>query len=163
MFYNMGDLHRRHERSSIFNTEDTLKYAPYISKYKLPLDLGLPAFSWLVHSRGPFVVDLRSDLSGDDLQKVPELWELSSSPATGRRYKARRSHYFHGVYYVQGDTLDVESIEPADTLQAGELAESYKSPLQRFSTVALFDLNERMSKHYGKNEIEKVFNVFGAR
>jgi len=155
MFYNMGDLQLRDKRNSIFNREDALKYTSFISKYKLPLDVALAVFSWSIHERDQMILGLYSSLTVDDI--TANSFFIKES---GQHFKAKMSHYFHGVYYIKGDSVKFEGMNPQETLLAAKLLISSHGFFENFSTVALFDLNERMFKEYGTNGIEKIFGIF---
>lgn len=46
MVYNTGDFRDRNEEKPILDVDVVLKYADYLSDYKLPLATALPVFSW---------------------------------------------------------------------------------------------------------------------
>ena len=155
MFYNFGRIKADSDRSSIFNKQDAIRYTSYIEGYRLPLDVSLPIFSWVVQSRDGKIIRLVSKTDSDDLIKVENFKRLSPD-----RFTATKSFFYHGSYYAEGDSLLVESTRPALTEAAAHLAVAGAQWKSRYDTVAFFDIDERNLDHYGKNEIDKIFKQF---
>jgi hypothetical protein len=136
MFYNFGRIQADASRSSIFNAEDASRYSNFIESYRLPLDVVLPAFSWSVHSREGEVVGVLEQLTTEDLDSFEGFRKLSPN-----RYRASRSFFFRGRYFVDGDLVVVEETTPEMTREAATLAQRGVGR-KRYATVALFDLDE---------------------
>lgn len=154
MFYNFGPLRADAVRSSIFNAPDAARYAAHIARYTLPLDLALPLFSWSVHSRDGSVLGLIEKLERADLASADGF--LALSPV---RYKAVRSFFFRGRYFMDGDELLLEETTPAVTRQAAELAARGARP-KPFATIAFFDLDERNLRHYAAFDFHSILAAF---
>jgi hypothetical protein len=153
MFYNMGKLASDATRPSIFNSDDASRYTAWIDRYPLPLDAGLPVFSWLVHVRGGRIVGL--------IEK-PDLVELAQTPGLQRqapdRYVAERGLLFRGGYLQEGDTLTLEAMTPARAQQAADLLAQHFHPRGPFS-IALFDLDARNLHGYSQVDLNNLFNA----
>lgn len=155
MFYNFGKIEADSDKSSIFNSEDASKYSKYISNYRLPLDISLPIFSWVVHSRDGKIVSLLDKVSSDELLAIDGVKRIDEL-----RFEATRSFFFHGKFFAKGDLLLLEHTGPSETKQAADLAIRGADWKKTYQTVAMFDLDEGNLRHYGKNEIENIFKQF---
>ena len=113
MFYNFGPIQADSPRSSIFNAEDAGRYASFIARYPLTLDLALPAFSWSVHSREGRVIELLEHLTEADVWAFDGFLKVSPN-----HYLASRSFFFRGRYFMEGDLLLMETTTPDITRQA---------------------------------------------
>ncbi len=155
MFYNFGRIQADSEKSSIFNAADAARYTSYISKYKLPLDISLPLFSWVVHSRDGKVLDLIDKSDSQELDSVPQLMRERNL-----RYRVLSAFFYRGKYFAQGDLLAVEETDPSLTRLAADLAIQGAGRRKKYQTVAFFDLDERNLNRYGNTEIESIFRKF---
>ena len=156
MFYNFGRIHADAQRSSIFNAQEAARYASYIAGYPLPLDVSLPLFSWVVHSRAGEVLGL-VDKAGPAEIEASGAFRL----AAPRQYEAARGLFFRGRYFMQGDRLLVEETTPVETLQAAVLA-ARGAGAKGFSRAALFDLDERNLARYSMANLTGVFDALKA-
>ncbi len=155
MYYNMGKIAARSSRLSIYNQEDADKYASWIDRYPLPLDLALPVFSWAIQERGDAVVAL--------LESVAET-ELADSNlfarTTATTYLVTRSGLFHGRYFYQGDRVRFETVTPELTRLAARSAAAHQPRHAPFQTIAFFDLNARTMARYEPSFFPKALAVF---
>lgn len=155
MFYNFGRIQADGARSSIFNAEDASRYASFIAKYPMELDLVLPAFSWSVHSRDGNVLGLLEKLGEGEVAAFDGFRRVSAN-----RFTASRSFFFRGRYFMTGDLLLMETTTPEITKEAGALARHGAGWKKKYETVALFDLDEKHLKDYGEGEIESILGQF---
>jgi len=155
MFYNFGRILAEGERSSIFNKEDASLYTSYIAQYKMPLDISLPIFSWMVHSRDGKVLDLVDKMTESELLKDGSFEQIAP-----RKYLAKQSFFLRGRYFVKDDLLLIEETNPQITREAAELALKGAGSQKSYQTVAFFDIDEDIVKHYGEKEIENIFREF---
>jgi len=160
MFYNFGRIQADSPKSSIFNAADAAKYTRTIKDYSLPLDISLPLFSWVVHSRDGKVLTLLDKADSSDLDALKEL--VQEKPM---RYRVKSSFFYRGKYLAEGDLLAVEETDPAVTRLAADLALQGAGSgnwirKKNFKTVAFFDLDERNLNRYGNSEIESIFRKF---
>jgi hypothetical protein len=155
MFYNFGPIQADTPRSSIFNAEDAGRYASYIARYPLTLDLALPAFSWSVHSRERRVIELLEHVIEADVSAFDGFLNVSPN-----HYVASRSFFFHGRYFIEGDALLMETTTPDITNQAALVAQRGAGRHKRYGTVALFDLDDNQAKSYTGDDVERIFAKF---
>lgn len=155
MFYNFGRIQADAPRSSIFNKQDAARYSSHIASYPMPLDLSLPVFSWIVHSRDGKVLALLDKMDTSEWANSGDFAQLSP-----HKFIAKKSFFFHGRYYVQDDLLLVEVTDPRLTSEAAELAVRGTAWMKSYQTVAFFDIDESVIKNYGDQEIEKIYRQF---
>lgn len=155
MFYNFGRIRAESDHSSIFNERDAGRYAAYISKYKLPLDISLPIFSWGVHSRDRKVVGLINKVHAEDFVGIDGFLKIAAN-----KIRVTKSFFYRGTYYSEGDLLLLEGTGPALTKQAANLAIRGSDWRKNYQTVAFFDIDERNLARYDKNELQQIFNQF---
>jgi hypothetical protein len=155
MFYNFGPIQADSPRSSIFNAEDAGRYASYIARYPLTLDLALPTFSWSVHSREGRVIELLEHATDADVSAFDGFLKMSPN-----HYSASRSFFFHGKYFMEGDLLLMETTTPDITRQAALVARRGAGPYRRYGTVALFDLDDNQAKRDTGDEVEQILAQF---
>ena len=153
MYYNMGKLDVQTNRNSIFNLEDASKYVGYISKYPLPLDVVLPAFSWGVHFRGEKVIDLLNNLSSSDFKNSANFRRVDSLHIT-----VDSSMFFKGFYFMKADQIKIEEVPPGLCLQA---AQQLTDKLQhKPGAVAIFHLDSLTITRYEEKSLEEILNSF---
>ena len=155
MFYNFGPIQADSPRSSIFNAEDAGRYASYIARYPLTLDLALPAFSWSVHSREGRVIELLEHVTEADVSTFDGFFKVSPN-----HYSASRSFFFRGRYFMEGDLLLMETTTPDITRQAALVAKRGAGRHKGYGTVALFDLDDNQAKSYTGDEVERILAQF---
>jgi hypothetical protein len=155
MFYNFGRIQADTPNSSIFNPQDAGRYASYIARYPLKLDVVLPAFSWSVHSRDGQVLGLIENVPEDDIAAFDGFQKVAAN-----KYSASRSFFFRGRYFMRGDLLLMETTTPDMTKQAAVLAKNGAGWNKSYGTVALFDLDEQHLKKYSEADIESILEEF---
>jgi hypothetical protein len=154
MFYNFGRIQADSGQSSIFNADDASRYAAFIERYPLPLDVALPLFSWSIHSRESEVLGVFEKLTAADLDSFEGFKKLSAN-----KYTSTRAFFFRGRYFMQGDLVVIEETTPADALVAARLAKR-GAGRKKYNTVALFDLDEQHLKKFGSSSIGGVLASF---
>jgi len=153
MFYNMGDL-KATGRNSIYNADDAQKYTAYLGSYPLHLDVALPVFSWLVHTRkGKIIALLSKDRRPDECDTLH-----FSAHKTGEAFVVRESFLNDGMYYTEGDSLRPEQLSADELLQAAALLKANLKEEER--RVVFFDLDQHYINLYGKENFEKILAVF---
>jgi len=153
MYYNMGKIEATSGKNSIYNQGDAAKYVDYVSRYPLPLDIALPAFSWGLHIRGVKVIDLLNNMSPLDFKNNTNFGRLDSMQVT-----VDSSLFFKGIYFMKKDRIKIEEVTPELCLQA---AQQLCGKLQsKPGTVALFHLDSLMMTRYEEKKLEEIFNSF---
>ena len=78
MFYNMGRIDADDATSAIYDPAAAARYLGRLADYPLPLDVGLPIWSWVVHVRGNEVAGLFQDMDPSRLDDKPWLRSVSA-------------------------------------------------------------------------------------
>lgn len=150
MAYNMGQLDGDPTHQSIFDAERAKAYLGRLAEYPLPLDVGLPVWSWVVQVRDGAVVGLLQHADPTELGHQAFL----RRDADGR-FTATTSAFLQGTMVREGDQLKPEGLDAAATEHAAELIAAKLRPEPR--TVALFDLSDRNLDRLGVTTLEHLF------
>jgi hypothetical protein len=155
MFYNMGRIDAEEATSAIYDPAAAERYLGRLADYPLPLDVGLPIWSWVVHVRGTEVEGLLQDVDPARLGGEPWLRLVSA-----RRFAVTESAFLHGTLLRAGDFLDVEETTAATTRAAAETVAARLQGAHRPGTVALFHLSERNLANHDTAELARLFADF---
>lgn len=109
MVYNMGKITDEEEQNSIFNKTTTQQYLYGFNDYELPLNLALPAFSWVIHFKDQDIQNVLADVSPKLLDSLPALEKIEFN-----RYRATRNTMVKHWYVPKGSTLRLESAQQED-------------------------------------------------
>ncbi len=153
MPYNVGQVDRRGTENSIF---DRATAEPYFGHgdYPLPLDIGLPAFSWGVQFRkGRFLGLLSEELLQDALQRG-----LLRGETRGRMQVVQEDNEHRPELHL-GDEVRVEQTTPALIREAAQLA----STAVNSDTVAVvfFELGTRTFQELTPAFTDSTYRTFG--
>ncbi|TAE55515.1 MAG: hypothetical protein EAZ89_05590 [Bacteroidetes bacterium] len=153
MFYNMGDLRDPETQNSIFDPETAKPYLGGIKTYPLPLDVALPAFSWVVIVRQGRPIDLISPAP------VQELRDTSRFQAfTDQRFRVDSGTFLNGVYLYGGDELRIEQVDYSLLQEAASLV----APLIRNPDIHLvyYHLTPQTAEQYPYESLEAITRMF---
>jgi hypothetical protein len=153
MCYNMGNLRKYGIQNSILAQNELEKYiGNNLSDYPMPIDVGLPLFSWAVVFRQKQYIGIAKGLNSDSLNKK----NIFKATAQGQIYQLMQDLPAHGL--KRGDEVRWEAI-PALKLQAAALyIRKYVS--SDTVNVIYFHLNEPTLKHYNYETLEKTAALF---
>ncbi|MCT4638747.1 MAG: hypothetical protein N4A72_13690 [Bacteroidales bacterium] len=152
MVYNMGDIYKPSTNNSIFDIRILESYIGNISKYKLPLDVALPLFSWgVVYRFGKPV-------------KIIHPMNFSDTTGTGMfiaehgKLKVKTNGYFNGQYLYIDDVIRVEEVSFDDIIEGATLINSKmnKAP----EKVILYNLNSKLVNLNNYEKFENLRNSF---
>jgi hypothetical protein len=153
MLYNLNDPKKYESINSIFDYDKANAYFTSGKKYKLSLDVVLPAFSWGLIFRNQQFYQIENNLSDSDLNQLTFLQKESNS-----FYRVKADTVFNDLFLRFGDEIKPEEISIDDLNKAVELA--HKAINSNKYSVALFDLTEKEVKKYKPDEIDKIYNSF---
>jgi len=149
MCYNMGNLKNPATKNSIIETDELKKYIGNLSTYPLPLDLGLPLFSWMVLYRNGIYTGLIENLPGNIFTDAVALQK-------GNRFEILKDTLLAGYDLKKGDVLRDEQSEYAEILSAaGEVSKQLKNTTLR---VSLYHMDSVILKKYTLHELETIYN-----
>ncbi|MBZ4190365.1 hypothetical protein [Niabella beijingensis] len=149
MCYNMGDLQQVNVRNSIIDVQEFQRYVRQLSSYPLPLDAGLPLFSWIViFDKGRFAGLIRNETAS-----------LEGRPAfrkSGWGYEVQKDTVLGGRLVKRGQFLRPENSDFSTVKTVGkQLSERISN---RELRVALYHLDSLTLNKYSFYELENIFN-----
>jgi len=149
MCYNMGDLQQEHVKNSIIDAQEFQRYIQRVSTYPLPLDVGLPLFSWVVvFENGQFAGLIRNAM---DLSVKPDFFKRS-----GTGYRVLKDTVLGGRPVRTGQFLRPELSDMAAVKAVGRsLSEKLGN---RKLTVALYHMDSVTLSKYSFYELESIYN-----
>ena len=149
MCYNMGNLKNPATQNSILETTELQKYTASLSSYPLPLDIGLPLFSWQVLFRNNSYAGLIENMPDSILQNG--LFERK-----GNRYRLLKDSLVEGYALQKDDVLRDEQIDFKELLSTAAIINGKlkNTPCR----VSFYHLDSVILKKYSLNELETVFN-----
>lgn len=155
MFYNMGHLNARVQSpSSIYNKADAAKYVTSLPRYPLPLDVALPVFSWVVHTRSGKVIQLYSNIRRTQLENRQRF-----EPLGKHAFRARNSFFMAGVYIKENDILKAEETGREIAEKAARQLAAYLPPLQS-RTIIYYELSTLDPEEYQVEDILDLTDHF---
>ena len=145
MCYNTGDFKKFDTQNSILDAKDVKPYTKWLKKYRLPLALALPAYSWCVEFDGhkQFVNLNRRSWNAEDT--------LEFKPVGNNLYERRDAEEWpeDAVRYIRHERV------PAETnLEAKRLIQKKMGK----TAVILFHLDGHELSKYSENEIKDFYH-----
>jgi len=151
MCYNMGNLRKYGNQNSILDLPEMKKYlGDNIGAYPMPVDVGLPLFSWAVAFRDKEYIGISKRIKFVDLNNKNQFIFIGNNI-----YKAAEDLPEFGLQ--KADEVRWEAVSVPDL----EAAAGYLSSLIKTDTtnVIYFHLDEAVIKPFGYNDLEKVNNL----
>ena len=152
MCYNMGNLRKYGEQNSILEISELKKYlGDNVTTYPMPIDIGLPLFSWAVAFRTKDYIGIAKRISFDNLNNKNQFIFIKNNI-----YQAKTNLPDYGL--KTNDEVRWENVS-AGNLQA---AATYLSPLVKTDTVNViyFHLDDATIKTYTYDDLEKTTHLF---
>jgi hypothetical protein len=152
MCYNMGDLRKYGSQNSILDLKELKRYAGQnISRYPLPLDIGLPLFSWAVAFREKQYAGISKRISLIDLHNKNQFIFTGNN-----LYQAVTDLPYCGL--LKDDEVRWEQVSTPELAEAA----SYLSRLIKTDSinVVYFHLDETVLAAHNFADLEKVDNIF---
>ncbi len=147
MCYNMGNLKNFDTKNSILDPEELDKYVLNLSKYPLPLDVGLPLFNWYVLFRNKKYVGLI---------KLINTGAANIKKDGYNHFQFLMDTIISNIAFKKDDVLRFEESSYTDILKA---AATISSHLQTTNLrVALFHLDSITLSKYTLNEMDNMYN-----
>ena len=152
MCYNMGNLRQYGEQNSILEQSEMEKYlGKNLGNYPLPVDVGLPLFSWAVAFRKKTYIGIPKKVTATALQNKVLFREI-------------RMHHFLALKDLpdfglkQGDELRWESIPVKKLQNAAVYIANYLN--NNAINLIYFHLDETLLKNYNYEDLEKTTAIF---
>lgn len=152
MFYNMGQIDPSNN-NSIYTENTAISYLGKLKEYPLPLDVALPIFSWGIQIREGKVIHLLNKMNAGHFNK-DSCFQLIRED----RFKAIKSCFKGGYYFLQNDEIKIEAIRPDDLKSMAKLIN--KNSKQTIHQILFYDLDSFNLKNYETNVYEQTANLF---
>ncbi len=152
MCYNMGNLRKYGNQNSILDVAELKRYANRnINSYPMPVDIGLPLFSWPVVFRDKNYLGISKRIRIDDLHNKKQFIFTGNNI-----YKAVSDLTEYGL--LKGDEVRWEDVStPKLTETAGYLSSLLKNDTVH---VIYFHLDETVLAARNFGDLEKVNQIF---
>lgn len=137
MYYNMGKI-AADNSNSIYDRSVALPYLSGLSAYPKRLQVALPIFSWLVHSRNNVVLNVYNKLETTDFENNAQ-FEVHSNMV-----EVKSSGLYKGIYFEANDILKEEKVRNKDLKK---IIADLKNNGLTFDEVILFDLSLKNIKN----------------
>jgi hypothetical protein len=152
MFYNMGNIEDINAANSIYDKKTAAQYTARIKDYPLPLDAAIACYSWGLLFDGDELIKIFYPLYADAI--LPSDFTKKQEGL----YIAKRNFYFEGQFFVEGNTLKLETINPDLAIDAAQqLSRELKNENR---SVILYHLDEAIINQYTHENIENIYRAF---
>jgi hypothetical protein len=153
MVYNISDPKQYTPEQSIFDITKASAYFTHTKKYKLPLDIALPAWSWCLVFRDHKFYQIENGIAESDLRQQAFLKYKGN-----HYYQVTQDTVYSNLFLRPGDEIKAEGVDDAMLQQAALLAgKAINTP---DFTVTLFELSEQEINRYSHETINQVYSSF---
>lgn len=152
MCYNMGNLRKYGEQNSILEINELKKYlGDNVKAYPVPVDIGLPLFSWAVAFRNKEYIGIAKRITFAELNNKNHFIFI-------------KNHIYRAQTDLPDDGLKANDEVRWEAVAANDLQATagYLSPLIKTDTlnVIYFHLDEAVLKTYTYENLEKTAHLF---
>lgn len=152
MYYNMGII-ATDSLNSIYDRKIAHTYITSLSHYPLHLDIALPIYSWIVHSRQNKIIRLISRVRRQDIEQQKAFRKIDNT-----RFEVMVSGNYFGQYFKKEDQIKLESISAKELQEMiSDLEEHLADPPNE---IIFYDLDASNINAYEKDEFKKLVNSF---
>jgi hypothetical protein len=152
MCYNMGNLRKYGIQNSILEQTELEKYVGgNLSSYPIPVDVGLPVFSWAVVFRQKQYAGIAKRLHRENFNDQ-QTFKASGSSI----YTLQKNLPQYGL--LRGDEIRWEELSAEQLMSAANYIQKYIS--SNTVNVIYFHLDEPTLKHYTHETLEKTAALF---
>lgn len=156
MFYNMGKLSADLKgENSIYNPKDAETYISYLPKYRLPLDIALPLFSWSIHIRNGAVIQVYGKIGRKELENKTNF----GLTANANVYVSKNNFFSGGIYVKTGDLFKLEESNKQSLTQAAtQLARHLNKKEKR--TIIYYELSNLDLSTFKTSDLKEISTYF---
>ena len=152
MYYNMGII-ASDSLNSIYDRAIAHKYTASLSHYPLHLDVALPVYSWIVHSRQNKIIRLISRVRRQDIEREKAFRKIDNT-----RFEVTVSGNYFGQYFKKEDQIKLENVSAKDLQEMiSDLKEHLAEPPNE---IIFYDLDASNINAYEKDEFKKLVSSF---
>lgn len=152
MFYNMGNIEDINSTNSIYDKKTAAQYTARIEDYPLPLDAAIACYSWGLLFDGDELIKIFYPLYAEEILPSDFIKKQEGL------YIAKRNFYFEGQFFVEGNSLKLETIDPDLAITAAkQLSDELKN---EYRSVILYHLDTSIINQYTHENIENIYRAF---
>lgn len=152
MYYNMGTI-AADSLNSIYDRNIAKRYLPSLKNYPLQLNVAVPLYAWMIHSRQNKILRLVSRIRLKDMEAQKAFKKIDDS-----RFIVLQSGNYFGHYFKKDDEVKIESISEKDLKEmVADLRKSLKQPP---GEIIFYDLDSTNINAYEKTIFKKLVNSF---
>lgn len=152
MCYNMGNLRKYGNQNSILEQDELVKYAGNnLGKYAMPIDIGLPIFSWSVVFRKKQYAGIAKRLNPERFSDQ-QTFKLTDK----NLYTLQRNLPEYGL--LRGDEIRYEALSTSQLQSAADYIQKHLS--SDSVNIIYFHLDELTLKHYTYEDLEQTAAIF---
>ena len=152
MYYNMGKI-AADSLNSIYDREVAKNYIKSLRDYPLKLNIALPVYSWLVHTRDRKPINLISRIRIEQLDTIPNFKKIDEN-----RYIVQESNSYFGSYFKKGDIVKIESTTAKQVEEMiTDLSENMK---QNPNEIIFYDFDKTNTNYYENEFFKKIVNRY---
>lgn len=152
MYYNMGSI-AADSLNSIYDRSIAEKYISSLKTYPLKLNVALPIYSWLIHSRDGKVINLLSRVRREDIETNTAFEKKDKN-----RFLVKKAGTYFGKFFKQEDQIKIEQIESDDLQQM--VRDISKNIPDNPKEIIFYDLEEKNINSYEKEFFKKLVTDF---
>jgi hypothetical protein len=152
MFYNMGNIENPLSKNSIYTSEIARLYLDNIWDYPLPLDAAIACFSWGLLFENETLLKIFYPLYPTDMP------DTLFTKQDENVFTVKQDCYFEGTFLTQGNTLKLENMSPALSLESAKLLASKMKNADM--SVILYHLDTSILKRYTYEEFANLYSAF---
>lgn len=152
MYYNMGTI-AADSLNSIYDRKIAEKYINALPNYPLKLNIALPIYSWLVHTRNKKTINLISRIRTEQIQDLEEFEKIDDF-----RYVAKEANTHFGTFFKKGDVVKIES---TSSKQIEEMITDLRSKMkQKPNEIIFYDFDKTNITNYEKEFFKKIITNY---
>lgn len=154
MFYNMGNIDGSNSNNSILDLKIAEKYLTK-KKYRLPLDLALPIYSWGVLKRRGRVINLINDVNLNSF-KDKKRFQIQKNNTV----KVIKGTYLNGIYLYPKDLIRIEKVAIKDLEKTAQLLKNKKTIRNRSFYLTYYHLSPQNLQVFSSKSLKDIAEVF---
>jgi len=154
MYYNMGTI-AADSLNSIYDRDIAKKYIGSLNQYPLKLNIALPIYSWLVHTRNKKPINLISRIRNEQIDTISNFKKIDAN-----RYLVQESKMHFGNFFKKGDVVKIENISNKQIKEMiSDLSEKMK---ENPSEIIFYDFDKTniTNSEYENKFFKKTVNSF---
>lgn len=152
MYYNMGTI-AADSLNSIYDREVASKYTNSLVNYPLKLNVALPVYSWLVHTRNRKPINLISRIRSEQLDTIANFKKIDKN-----RYLVRENKSYFGTYFKKGDVVKIESTSANQVEEM--ISDLRKNIKENPNEIIFYDFDKTNINYYESEFFKKVVAKF---